>query len=87
MVKIIYNGSFSALNGWILSIPTDPYIKHNYVCESAISYIQMHLQNGLVISPNDDVFNVMDKGGLSVLIHWKVIISECTSSDSTIVME
>jgi len=73
MVTIQYYGSLSALNGWTVSIPVDPYINHHNVLESAISYIEGKIPSSIVISEADDVFYVMNKGNLSVLIHWKVV--------------
>lgn len=73
MVKIKYIGSVLALNGYTISIPVDPYTCHNRVRESARSYIEKAIPLIYTVPSPNDIFNYVDKGGETVLIHWEII--------------
>lgn len=73
IVKIKYTGNVSVLNGHMISIPVAPYTCHNRVRECARSYIEKAIPIIYTLSSPNDIFNHVDKGGVSVLIHWEII--------------
>lgn len=73
MVKIKYIGGVSALNGCTISIPVDPYTYHNMVRESARPYIENVLPFIHTLQLPNDIFNHIDRGRESILIHWIII--------------
>lgn len=75
MVKIYYSGSDLTLQGRKISIPVDPYIRHNFVLDSAAEYISAALP-GVNFSTIPDIFETIPKGSLVTLLNWKIVDSE-----------
>lgn len=77
MIRIEYVGPEPKLQGCIIEIPVDPYIRHQFVCSSAKEYIMNTIPDFDSLSLSDDVFNTIpigEQGGIEELFHWKVKI-------------